>query len=640
MAQKIDKNSLFGFILIGIILLGYTYWIAPTEEERADFKRKQDSTNLAIEQQAKQQANTIALEEAKSNQMEDIALSGSDSVIAEEMNQRYGRFAQAAFGEKEYYTLENEKFILKISNKGGRLVSAQLKEYNKFDGTPLYLFDEDSSKFNLLFKSQNRVVQTSDFFFEPVGKSATVNGENTAELAMRLYAGSKSQYIEYVYGIKGNTYDVDFSVRYVGVDDILMDNNNQIALNWQMKTPAHEKGFDTENQRTSIFYKPVNDDKDYISERSAERIELDDEVESNLSWIAFKQQFFSVAMVTEKPFIKSGGSLETVQMPKSGSNYIKDMIVDVKLPIDQASKTSSFSLFIGPNQYYTLKDRGLQDMLDLGWVLFRWVGEYFIIPLFFFLSKLNISYGVIILLLTILIKLILSPLTYKSYLSGAKMRVLKPEIAEINEKFKNADAMKKQQETMALYRKAGVNPMAGCIPMLLQMPILYAMFMFFPTSIELRGEPFLWALDLATYDAIFTWDMEIPLVSRFYGNHVSLFTILMAASMFFYTKSNMASGTMGAAGNDMQAQQMKIMLYFMPVMMLVFFNQYPAGLTYYYLCANLTSILQNWAFRKFLVNDDAIHAKVQANKAKPQKKSKFQKRMEELAKQKGVDLPK
>jgi YidC/Oxa1 family membrane protein insertase len=272
----------------------------------------------------------------------------------------------------------------------------------------------------------------------------------------------------------------------------------------------------------------------------------------------------------------------------------------------------------------------------LGWGIFGWVGEWFIIPIFFMLSKLNISYGIIILALTLLIKLILSPLTYKSYLSGAKMRVLKPEITELNEKFKDADPLKKQQETMALYRKAGVNPMAGCVPMLLQMPILYAMFMFFPTSIELRGEAFLWASDLATYDSIYDLPFSIP----FYGSHVSLFTLLMAVSMWFYTQSNMNSGTMGTAGNEMQAQQMKIMMYFMPVMMLFFFNSYQAGLSYYYLCSNLTSIAQNWVFRRFLVDEDAIHAKVQERKNKPQKKSKFQKRMEDLAKQRGVDLPK
>ncbi|MBD78694.1 MAG: membrane protein insertase YidC [Crocinitomicaceae bacterium] len=642
MAKQMDRNSLVGFVLIGAILIGYTYWMAPNEAEIAAHERKMDSIAQVEKQEVAAKIERDSVEMASTKNQTEILLNDSmrnqqDSLRKLETYEQYGRFSDATSGAIQYYTIENEKIRVKISTKGGRPVSAELKEYKKFDETPLYLFDEDSSEFSLSFKSQNRVLNTSNFFFKATGTDVSVTGDSDqGSLSMRLYAGSSNKYIEYVYSIKGNSYDLDFKINYVGIDDILMDNANKMALNWQIKTPAHEKGFQTENMRTSIFYKPVGDDRDYISERSAERLELDDELESNLEWIAFKQQFFTVAMKTEQPFVRNGGYLETVQMPEQGSNYIKDMIVNVKLPVDPGSKSSSFKIFLGPNQFYTLKDYDLESILDLGWGIFGWVSKWFIIPIFFGLSMLDISYGIIILLLTLLIKLILSPLTYKSYLSGAKMRVLKPEIEELNKKNKNADAMKKQQDTMALYKKAGVNPMAGCIPMLLQMPILYAMFMFFPSSIELRGESFLWASDLAAYDSIFDLPFSIP----FYGSHVSLFTLLMAFSMFFYTKSNMASGTMGGGG-EMQAQQMKIMLYFMPVMMLFFFNSYPAGLSYYYLCANLTSIGQNWFFRKYLVNDDEIHAKVQENKKKPaKKKSKFQKRLEEMAKQRGMDVPK
>jgi len=641
MAKQMDKNSLIGFVLIGVILIGYTYMMAPTEAETKAYEVTQDSLRkVELVAAAKMKADSAQLEQKETITpvvLTDSAQKVADSLKAMESSEQYGQFSSGAIGTADYYTLENENIRFKISTKGGRPVSAELKNYNKYDGSPLFLFDEDSSQFSLAFKSQNRVLNTSDFFFEAEGSNVNVTGTTTGEIKMRMYAGSKSKYIEYVYGIKGDDYEIDFKVNYVGIDDVIMDNASKMTLTWQMKTPAHEKGFITENQRTSLFYKELDEKRDYITERSPERIDLDGEIENNLEWIAFKEQFFSVVMKTDQPFIKNGGYLETIQMDENGSDYIKDMIVNVKLPIDQNTKSSSFKILVLPNQYYTLSDRDLDGILDLGPGILGWVSEWFIIPIFFGLSMLNISYGIIILLLTLLIKLILSPLTYKSYLSGAKMRVLKPEIEELNKKNKNADAMKKQQDTMALYKKAGVNPMAGCIPMILQMPILYAMFMFFPTSIELRGESFLWASDLAAFDSIYDLPFNIP----FYGAHVSLFTLLMAISMFFYTKSNMASGTMGGGGGDMQAQQMKIMLYFMPVMMLFFFNSYPAGLSYYYLCANLTSIGQNMFFRKFLVNDDEIHAKVQANKLKPaKKKSKFQQRLEDMAKQKGVDLPK
>ena len=633
-----DRNSLIGFLLIGVILIGYTYWLAPTEEEKLAFQAKQDSIAQveAIIPQTSIDTSNIAQTEPEILFSENDSLRAiQESALAIEMSNKYGRFSSSAQGNKEYRTIENENLILKVSTKGGRPVSAELKNYTKHDGSPLFLFDEDSSQFSMTFKSDNRVLSTSDFYFQSSGSNVAISGDESGQISFKLFAGSNDRYIEYIYGLKGNSFDVDFRVNYVGVDDILLDNGNQVMLDWQMKTPAHEKGFTTENIRTSIFYKEVDKDRDYLSERSDERLDLTGELDGNLEWIAFKQQFFTVAMVASQPFGKAGGLFETQQMTETGSDYIKNMRAAVKLPIDATSKSSAFTLFMAPNEYSVLKEKGFDQILDFGWGIFGFVGEWFIRPIFSFLGGTGMSYGIVILLLTLIIKLILSPLTYKSYLSGAKMKVLKPEIAEINEKNKNADAMKKQQETMALYRKAGVNPMAGCVPMLLQMPILYAMFMFFPTSIELRGESFLWASDLASFDSIYTLPFNIP----FYGTNVSLFTILMAGSMFFYTRSNMASGAMGGGG-EMQAQQMKIMMYFMPVMMLFFFNSYPAGLSYYYLCANMTSIGQNWVFRKFLVDDEAIHAKVQENKKKPQKKSKFQARLEKLAQEKGIDVPK
>lgn len=629
-----DKNSLIGFGLIGAILIAWSYYSAPNEAELQKMQLQQDSIAAVEAQQNK--AEDKAAVDNQTAKFEAIAAGDSttaftqDSVANNALVERYGQFANSAKGTNEYITLENEKIIVKLSTYGGRPVSVQLKDFKNYNGSDLYLFTEDSSKFAIDFISQNRKLTTAELFFEADKNNVLVSGDNnTGEVSFKLRAGA-NQYIEFKYALKGNSYDVDFAVNYVGLNGLVADNRDGVQLYWQIFSPSHEKGFENEDRRTSIFFKPVDDNRDYISEASPERIDL----EENLEWIAFKQQYFSAAILTEQPFKSANSYLETEKAGETGT-HTKNMIINVGMPINATTNSSNFTFFFGPNEYDLLAEKGMDGILDLGWGIFGWVSKWFVMPLFNLLSLMNVSYGIIILLLTLLIKAILSPLTYKSYLSGAKMRVLKPEIEELNKKLKDADPMKKQQETMALYKKAGANPMAGCLPMLLQMPILYAMFMLFPASIKLRGESFLWAEDLSTYDSVFQLPFSIPL----YGDHVSLFTIMMALSMFFYTRSNMNSGTMGAGG-EMQAQQMKIMMYFMPIMLLVWFNNYSAGLSYYYLCANLTSIGQNWAFRKFLVNDEEVHAMVQENKKKPVKKSKFQARLEKMAKEKGVELPK
>lgn len=624
MAQKMDSNSLIGFVLIGAILIGWTYWMAPNEEQLKAEKARQDSiaqTEQALQTKIEAEQTTAASSQPK---LLSDTIELTDSIIDLELNNAYGRFSNAAVGSEEVYTLENEKIELKVSNRGGRLISARLKDFETYSKAPLYLFDKDSSQFFFQFKSESRVLNTSDFYFQPTGKEINVAGENSSAFKLRMATADPNKYIEYVYTLKGNEYAVNFAVNLVGLDDISMDNNNQLKLYWSMKSPAKERGFETEDRKTTMFYKPVEDGYDWIGETKGERYDM----EANIEWVAFKQQFFSVAIIPQTPLIAAGSYLETEKCTEGGP-YVKNLIANVGVPLN--NNNGGFDIFLGPNDVNILEEYGIEDQVDLGWGIFGWVSQWFLIPLFTMLSYLNISYGWIILILTLLIKLILSPITYKSYLSGAKMKVLKPEIEEINEKFKNADPMKKQQEVMALYNKAGANPMAGCIPMLLQMPILYAMFMLFPALIQLRGESFLWADDLSAYDSIFELGFNIP----FYGDHVSLFTLLMAGSMFFYTKSNMNAGTMGGGGgNEAQMKQMQIMmLYVMPVMMLVWFNNYPAGLSYYYFCANLTSILQNWAFRKYLVDEAAVHAMVQENKKKPKKKSKFQAKLEEMAKQ-------
>ncbi|MCB0480088.1 MAG: membrane protein insertase YidC [Flavobacteriales bacterium] len=617
-----DKNSLIGFVLIGAILIGWTYWMAPNEAEIKAARAKQDSIAQA-EQAIQNKIDSELPSETTSLKVAADTLVLTDSIVDIELANAYGRFSNASVGTEEIYTVENEKFELKISSLGGRMISARLKDFKTYDKEPLYLFDKDSSRFFFQLKSENRILNTSDFYFVPSQSKLNVTGDGSSSFKLKMVSNDPNKFIEYVYTLKGDAYDLNFAVNVVGLDDIAMDNNNQLKLFWSMKSPSKEKGWETEDRKTTMFYKPVEDSHDYIGETKSERYDM----EANLEWVSFKQQFFSVAILAKTPLVGAGSFLETVKCTENGP-YTKELIASVGVPLN--NNNGGFDIFLGPNDVNVLNDYGIEDQIDLGWGIFGWVSEWFLIPIFTLLSNLNISYGWIILILTLLIKLILSPITYKSYLSGAKMKVLKPEIEEINKKFKDADPMKKQQETMALYNKAGANPMAGCIPMLLQMPILYAMFMLFPALIQLRGESFLWAEDLSTFDSVWNFGYNIP----FYGSHVSLFTLLMAGSMFFYTKSNMSAGTMGGGGgNEAQMKQMQIMmLYVMPVMMLVWFNNYPAGLSYYYLCANLTSILQNWVFRKYLVDEDAVRAMVQKNKEKPKKKSKFQAKLEEMAK--------
>jgi YidC/Oxa1 family membrane protein insertase len=632
MAKPLDKDSLIGFVLIGVILIGWSWWMSPSQEDIAKQKIQRDSIAAVDAAQQKMQRDSFNLAQklADAPALRDSLSRTSDSVSAIERQNKLGIFASAGSGSEEVYRIENDHFELNISSKGGRPMSLRLKDYLTYNQTPLYLFEEKTSEFFLRFMKDNRMVNTGELYFVPQSKIPVLSGNDTGALVMRLNTDDPSKYIDFIYGLKGDAYTVDFKIEVNGMDDLLADNQNRLLLRWALSSIDKEKGFDIQNQKTSVFYKYSGEDRDYLGESGSR----DEALEANLDWISFKQQFFSVGMLSENGFIGSGGSLKSVQRePKSG--YIKDMATEVYLPMDVQTRTSGFRMFFGPNQYYVLGDQGLdfEKQIDLGWGIFGWVSKWLIIPIFFGLSQLNLNYGIIILLLTLIIKLLLSPLTYKNYVSSAKQKVLKPEIEELNAKFKDADPMKKQQEVMQLYSKAGVNPFAGCVPMLLQMPILYAMFMFFPSSIELRGQRFLWAEDLSTYDSVISWDTDIWLVSSFYGNHVSLFVVLMCISMFFYTKYNMDATAMGGGGSSMQAQQIKIMSYIMPFFLLIFLNKFSAGLSYYYLCANVTTMLQAWVIKKYFIDEAAIHAKVQENRQKPKKKGGFQAKLEELTKQ-------
>jgi YidC/Oxa1 family membrane protein insertase len=401
-------------------------------------------------------------------------------------------------------------------------------------------------------------------------------------------------------------------------------------LSWKMQAPSHEKSREQEQQKTTMFYQYMDDEADYVSETSYE----EEALEATIQWVSFKQQFFSAALISKEGFSKEGAVVETTEL--QDENYTKGLSATMGLVFDNGREARApFQIYLGPNHYQTLSslEIGLEDQIDLGWGIFGWVNQGLVIPIFNFLDKnTGLSYGIIILILTLLIKLMLSPLTWKNYVSSARMKVLKPEIEELNKKFEGKDAMAKQQATMDLYRKAGVNPMAGCVPMLLQLPILYAMFRFFPASIELRQEPFLWADDLSSYDSIMQLPFEIP----FYGDHVSLFTLLMAISTFFYSKYNMDM----SGGANAQMPQMKVMIYFMPFMLLFFFNSYSSGLSYYYFTANVITMLQQFVVKRYFIDEDKIHRQIQENKKKPKKKSGFQERLEKMAKDRGYQPPK
>ena len=525
-----DRNSVTGFVLIALILIGYTYFTSPSQEEIDKIQLQRDSIAQVEDQKRIERETLEAQKVAEVEMTEDVAVEAlPDSLNEEKLNDQFGSFANAAQGEREIVVLENELLKLDVSTKGGRPITAELKDYKTYGGTELYLFDEDSSRFNFNFFFDNRLINTEDLYFEPNFTTISNDGEEQKSLSMRLYAGSEDKYLELLYILKPNTYLIDFTVNVVGLEDLLRANNQELAFNWSMNALSKEKGKDSQYLATTIYYKYVDDNFDYISETSDDVQEL----EASTKWISFKQQFFSATVIAKDRFDKVNGQMETKKL-ESSKKYTKFLGANITLDFDDMSNASfPMSFYFGPNHFQTLQAIGydLEQQIDLGWGLFGWVNEYLIIPVFNVLDNFNLGYGLIILLLTLFIKLLLSPLTYKNYLSSAKQKVLKPEIDELNAKHKDGDAMKKQQASMALYKKAGVNPMAGCIPMVLQFPILIAMYRFFPSSIELRQQSFLWADDLSSYDSIYDLGFEIP----FYGDHVSLFTLLMAVSTFLYT---------------------------------------------------------------------------------------------------------
>ena len=643
-----NKNTIIGLLLIFGLMIGYSLWFAPeapegqgdVTQDTAQVSDKQADTGVVDNKKdVPDKADTAAIDKKRLDEPEEVE-SGEET---DKMpTAKKGSFAHAASGESELYSVENDVFELKFSAEGGRIAQVRLNKFETYDSLPLKLFTPDSSRFSFEFyNNEQEVISTGDYYFEPVwygtpeNKKMSVNGDDSLVFGMRLYAYNPDSvngvpgYIEYVYTIRGDKYMVDMDVEFHDLQQSLTPiYANILNLTWKADLRQQEKSQKSVmGGGSTIFYRDNVGDVDDLNEREDD----EENISTGLEWIAFKQRFFNSMIWTKDESIESAKlkSYSKIEEPDPELHYLKSMEAQMTVPYEiEKDNTANFAFYFGPNEYQRLKkfNIDMEEMIPLGWGFFllHWINRFAVIPVFNYLEGFNLGYGIIILILTILLKLVLFPIAYKTYKSSAKMRVLRPEVEEINKKYpKKEDAMKKQQATMALYKKAGVNPMGGCLPMLLQLPILIAMFRFFPSSIELRGQGFLWAHDLSTYDSVLRLPFEIP----FYGDHVSLFTLLMAISTVLYTWVNQQNMNTGQ-----QMPGMKTMMYFMPVMLLFIFNNYASGLSYYYFLANIITFIQMIVIRRF-IDEDAIRAKIQANKKKPVKKSKFQQRLEEASKQ-------
>ncbi|MBF4505840.1 membrane protein insertase YidC [Flavobacterium sp. JLP] len=621
--KKFDLNSIIGFVLIFGILIWIMYQNQPSDKEIAAEKAKKE---LVAKQEAQAKADktkTAVLPVAAT------AVPG-DTLQLAKLQKTLGGFAYSATlpsAKESFTTIENEKIKLKIANKGGYIVEATLKEFKKFSansGQLVELIKDNNSNLNIqLLTTDNRTLNSKDLYFEP---TLTKIGADQI-LTMRLKAGA-NEFLEYKYVLKPNDYLVGFDIRSQGLNKVL-NAAKPLDLVWDLKTYRNEKSVSIEKRYAQIEYE-YGDEK-YSSVNHGVGKE---ETPEKVSYIAFKQHFFAAILSTDKAFEKSKlQSDDLVKDENIDTTYIKQFKATVPLAFTNGEIDYKMSWYFGPSDYKVLKsyDKNFEKIIPLGWGIFGWINKWIFIPLFGFLSS-YIAYGIAIIIFTIIIKLAMSPITYKSFLSQAKMKVLRPEITELGEKFKK-DPMKKQQETMKLYNKAGVNPMAGCIPALIQLPFMYASFQFFPSAFELRQKSFLWADDLSSFDAVVKLPFHIPL----YGDHISLFPIMAAIAIFFYMKMTSGDQQMAAPqqeGMPDMAKMMKIMIYVSPLMMLIFFNSYGAGLSLYNFISNLITIGIMFVIKNYIVDTNKIHAQIQENKLKePKKQSKFQQRLQDVMEQ-------
>ncbi|MDO6473395.1 membrane protein insertase YidC [Maribacter sp. 1_MG-2023] len=607
--KKFDVQSIIGFVLIFGILIFMFYQNQPTPEELEAEKAKQEQVEAA---KASENSET----ETVINDVPQLDL--QDSTAVANYQGKLGAFGFTK-PSNDITTLENGVLLLRISNKGGQIVEAKMKQFVTYDSVPVYLVKDGNASFGLDFStSDNRVLNTQDLYFEPT--MTEDNGNKVLSLKAKI---SSNQYLEYRYVIKPNDYLVDFTIKSKGLDNVI-STSKPVTLDWKLKGIRHSKSIEYENRYTRLTYNHEDGKISKLSEGSD-----DEETEEDIKWISYRQHFFSSILAADEPF--KGGDLTSVNLVEEESRtfgFTKEYASALPVELEGGEISKDLHWYFGPTDVDTLskyEDLGLVDSIPFGWGIFGWINRYVFTPFYGLISS-YFPYGIAIIIMTILVRLAMSPVTYKSYLSQAKMKVLKPEITELGEKYKD-NAMKKQQETMKLYGKAGVSPMSGCIPAVIQMPIFYALFMFFPTSFALRQKSFLWADDLSSFDTVYQFPegFSIP----FYGDHVSLFPILASIAIFFYM--------MMTTGQNMPTQpgmpNMKFIMYLMPFMMLIFFNNYASGLSLYYFVSNTITIGIMLVIKNVILDNDKIHAQIQENKKKPKKENKFQKKMREMMEQ-------
>lgn len=615
--KKLDLNSILGFVLIFGILMFMLWQNQPTQEElEAQKKAKQEQV------EAENKAN--AQEQTKVTTAYDFDLGASDSLKLVNLKNKLGAFAYSAATASDEETLvESDLLALKFNNKGGYLSEVRLKQHTDFKNNPIYIIKDNNASFNINFgTTDSRILNTKDLIFQP---TVTKSG-NTTVVSMKLKV-SENKFLEYRYELKDGDYMMEFNIRSQGLSDVI-SSSQPINLDWNLKTYRHAKSISYENRYTEVVFEYEGGKDDYLGQG-----EFSDDTVEDVTYIAYKQHFFTSILLSDTPFKTARlESRNLVDNEDIDTIYTKSFTAKLPLELVGGEINKSMDWYYGPSDFKILNkyDRNLDEIVPLGWGIFGWINKFLFIPLFAFLSD-YMSFGIAIIVMTILIKLVMSFVQYKQFLSQAKMKILKPELEEIRKKHKD-NKMKAQQETMALQTKAGASPMAGCLPALVQLPVFYALFQFFPSAFDLRQKSFLWVEDLSSYDTI----AELPFKIPFYGDHVSLFPILASIAIFFYmrltTGDQMASQPTQEGMPDM-AKMMKYMMYFSPIMMLFFFNNYASGLSLYYFISNLISIGIILVIKNYILDEEKIHAQIQENKKKPKKESRFQAKMKEMMEQ-------
>ncbi|MEZ4879157.1 MAG: membrane protein insertase YidC [Chitinophagales bacterium] len=617
-----DKNTITGIVIIALLFLVMSVYNNKQQEK------------LEEAQATEQKAENKASEKALKDSIQPVAVDKTKDSVSNA--QALGTFASFANGTAEEIQVENEDCIYTFSTKGGYLKSVELKAYKTYYQKPLILFEQSPSDFNISFVSNNgqKTIETANLYFTPNGGNQKVSGDNQYNLTFSIQLEDGSAY-QHEYIIHGKSYMVDFNIHATNFEKVIPSTAAYFTFNWRQVLYSQERSVQDERTLSTIHYCDNEERVDDISPRK----DVEKTIETPLKWLSFSQKFFNTTIITkDKPFPKNAKVTTTVPTDDS-SLVVKTMTAQIKIPFNQSSKFDfNTSIYTGPSKYKSLKKLGnnMQKIVSIGGSILGLVNKWIVIPLFDFLHKFIKNYGIIILILALFIKIITLPFTYKSNLSMIKMRVLKPELDELKEKYKN-DKSTFSAKQMELYQQTGVSPLGGCLPMLMQWPFLIAMYRFFPSAIELRQEKFLWASDLSTYDAPIHLPFNIPLI----GDHLSLFALLGVATSFGYTLIMMklqpqqptSSSGDGEDFAEAMQKQMRVMQYFFPIMILFFFNKSSAALSYYFFLYNAFSLLQQWIMTKFFIDEKAIRAQIEHNKKNPKKKSAFQQRMEEMMKQ-------